>query len=205
MANSSRSAAKQALLSLWRRKKSKTFDRKSWQIPNRVSGSPAEKSKRFLLSGFDNHISGKVQPGYSNRSMSVNTIKRSWLMGCRRPTCFRTLRTDGKNEHATLFLKPFPIQDLHCADMLLSNQSVLYSLYVVCVYRAAGDVNENVLMTDLSQACDKGLQLKTGPYALLFCAEHRGEVLLQDCMILHGFANPMQAQPKMGRALNQSE
>lgn len=51
----------------------------------RMSEGLVEESRRMVPSWFDDRLSGKVPPAYTEQSISVYTVCWSLLMFCRRP------------------------------------------------------------------------------------------------------------------------
>lgn len=90
-------------------------------------------------------------------------------------------------EHISLFLHAIIIRDSQSANKFLSRQSVPFQRDKIWVYGAAGAVNENFHVTDLSKVWDEALQLKSAPLDLSLFAELRAKVLTQGYTTLQSF------------------
>lgn len=73
--------------------------------------------------------------------------------------------TNEKYKHVIPFLHVFLTRDLSRANIYLSKQFVLFLQVAIWIYSVVDAVNENVIVTDLSKAWDKALQLKDRPLA----------------------------------------
>lgn len=80
-------------------------------------------------------------------------------------------------EHVTQFLYAFLIRDLYGENIFLKKAAALFQRFLICIYDPAGAVNENVLVTNRSEAGDKALQLKDEALAVLFFVTCRAKVL----------------------------
>lgn len=75
---------------------------------------------------FDDRLSGRAPPVYAQPSMAIAGLSRSWVLNCSQLACFCEVETNDKYKHVTPFLHAFILQNLHRANVFLSNQSVLF-------------------------------------------------------------------------------
>lgn len=69
---------------------------KASEISLKTSHSTAEESKWIVLSCFNNHLIGKLPPGYTEPLFSVVTVSRSSIMECGPQMCFFTAEANEK-------------------------------------------------------------------------------------------------------------
>lgn len=74
----------------------------------------------MVSSCFDDRLSERIPPGYTELSVAVETINLSQEMDYLRPPRFRNLSNDEKFEHVTMLLQSFLIPEAHRANIFFS-------------------------------------------------------------------------------------
>lgn len=64
----------------------------------------------MVRSGFDDHLNGKLRPGYTKPSLAIDDVRHSWIFNCRQQVCFRELGANENYKHTTSFLFAFLIR-----------------------------------------------------------------------------------------------
>lgn len=119
----------------------------------------------------DDHLSGKLRPGYNVPSITNEHLNRSLAVSYRQPAYFCSLVTDEQFERATRGLRPFRTEDFNRAEIILLIEMCPILCDTMWVYSTADSENGNLLVTDLELALDKALQLKSLTLLLLYLAE----------------------------------
>lgn len=63
------------------------------KMPEDMPQSEEVQTRPMFHSGFDDRLSAKPVSGYTEPSMTIDDVSRSWARGCRRSPCFRELGT----------------------------------------------------------------------------------------------------------------
>lgn len=91
-----------------------------------TSESEEEESEQIVYSGFDNSLSDKLLPGYTDPSMAVDKVSRPRVLNCPQPGCLRDMGPVDKYEDVASCLYAFLIRNLHHSNVFLSKLSGLF-------------------------------------------------------------------------------
>lgn len=84
-------------------------------------------SRSLIHSGFDNRLSGKLMPGYTELSMAIDVGRRSLVLNCCESACVRELVINDKYEQINPFLCTYLILNSLCVNVFFqSNQCYFY-------------------------------------------------------------------------------
>lgn len=138
------------------------------KVPEGTVQNPEAKSRPLQYSGVDCSLSVKISLGYTERSMALDDVSRSWIPSYRLPACLRNLETDERYEHINPILGALFSWNGQRENVSLSKILALFQRIRVVVYGTAAVVHEDYLLIDLAHVSDKALQLNIEQLALLF-------------------------------------
>lgn len=123
-------------------------------------------------------------------------------MDFRQLGCFPNQAWNDRLEQPASYLHVFTIWDSYRANPCLSMQSVLSLRDIIWDCVIACGANQTNTATDLSQVCDKELQLKHISLAEKFFSDRRADLLKQNYIMLQKFVDPLPEPRTLGSALN---
>lgn len=127
------------------------------------------------------------------------------MLCCYRPAFFCALRADGESKQINHFLRAFYCENSLRANSFLWKQSVLFLWDIIRAYGAAGAVNENGFVIDLSNVSVKIPHIKHRSLAIVFFVKRHTNELRQIYTSLKGFADQLRGQSRLRCALSQPD
>lgn len=75
------------------------------KTPNDMPKNLGADSRPVVYSSFDDRLSRKLPPGYTESLMAIDDVNHSWVLNCRRLARFCKLEADEKYEQVASSLR----------------------------------------------------------------------------------------------------
>lgn len=159
----------------------KTADRGSGKRVVKILEKQWAEPSLIVRSGFKNFLGGRLPYDIHGKVRAVKDIILVMVAGVLSISV--NLRFGNKCEIRVRYpiLRACLTWELHSANAIMSAPSVLFLQYIIFFYGAAGAVNENGVLKDMSHACDTGLQLNCKLLAQTFSNKYNNDVL-RECI-----------------------